>query len=1276
MTGYEHHAGRRCVGLAWNTPLACVAAVIGTATTAMGQLPTGGHTDCATFLFADGVPVLTIDQHVSDCVIDWDTFNIGAGNTVSFLQQSSSWRVLNRVSGAEFSTITGSLTAPGTVYIVNPAGIYFTGGAVVDVGGIYAAAGSMSDTDFMAGVDRFTGLQGEVVNEGSLFGEVVHMIGRRVINDGTIAVNGAVTMIAGENEILISETGGRILVRVDGTDLAHDLAVSPPGTVPPTLTGPAGVDNSGTINASGGQVVLGAGDLYSLAIRNTGAINATGGSAQLAALGGTVIHGGPGNTITADNLAMTGDVLFVDGDIHVQTARFNDPVIVGSNVTILPDTGDTGADSIVFASTVDSQAGEINNLWVESANTEFSGDVGSATRLGHVQITGDAVLGGDVQTAANLTFRGQVALNGATGQTIDTGGILRASGTVSKTGGGDLTLKAVTRIDLEDNVSVTSATGRLTLTSPLIEVVGDVSSANERVVFNGVADVGAVSAALDARFNGDATVGGDVTAGRDTLFFGLATVGGSVSAGDDVQFVAAAVVGENVEALGDDVRFLGTADVGGSVTAFDDVEFFADAVVGSDVTALGLDPTGGNVTFFATADIGGTVTAADDVEFLGTAVVHGDVIAQNDDVTFSGTAEVHGSVTAFDDVEFLGTAVVHGDVIAEHDDVTFFGSAEVHGSVTADDDVDFRQAAFVQGNVTASRDDVLFRAGADVGGNIHARDKAQFDGDAMVGGDVTTFEGDVLFMAGADVGGSVVAGDDAKFTAAASVAGDVTALGDDVQFFSTAQVGGSVTAFDDVQFLADAVVGRDVTAQGLEDSDNSKGNVTFSGTADVGGTVTAADDVTFLGAADLAGDVIAGADLSFGGVTTLTGLTAGAGSDQRLEAGGVLTVAGSLTKTTNGRLTLIGRELMNLNGPLVSAIDDIELNPDGRGTVPDRATIAAAGSVSIVSQAGSIVMGPNEKMTALGDLHLEAARSVTVGDLNSVGDMHVTAAEIFLRTRAPGQVLNFGGVLEPDKGLDFVTASRFFFSVAPQAIGGGPAPAFGSPNTDADALGTLGGFRFTLQLDLGPSVFTRGETILDLQASGFSPVNLAEALAGRQPGPGNRRAEEDVVLSPGQAARLTALGINVRPLRAGEKRSVLSGRYFYNDAFATSGRTLADGRVAINRLSLSAMTTAISRFDQLFLGVHDPDVRSVLASAWDNYAAATDEPDGTGFRRYVESAANHAEALGYLDTLREILDLIGISGLSATELAASTQVILDRAMSPAIPRAHLLQAIE
>jgi hypothetical protein len=328
--------------------------------------------------------------------------------------------------------------------------------------------------------------------------------------------------------------------------------------------------------------------------------------------------------------------------------------------------------------------------------------------------------------------------------------------------------------------------------------------------------------------------------------------------------------------------------------------------------------------------------------------------------------------------------------------------------------------------------------------------------------------------------------------------------------------------------------------------------------------------------------------------------------------------------------------------------------------------------VSIVSQAGSIMMGPNEKMTVLGELHLEAARSITVGDLNSVGDMHVTAPEIFLRTRAPGQVLTFQGSLDTDTGLDLVTNGRFFFSVTPQLLAGGDAPIFGSPNTDADALGTLDAFNFKLLLDLGPGIFTLGETVLDLRAVGFSPANLAEALGGR-PLLSEEAVDEEIVLSPQEAARLAALGIVVRPLNAGEERSVLAGRYFYNDAFTVRGRPLASGPVAVNRLDRSAMVAAIKRFDELLDAV--PDGRGLLSAAWSAYADGSNEPDGAGFRQNLEVTTDRSQALHYLNELREILEQVRISGLSPLEFAAAREAILDRSTPPTVTREQLRQAL-
>ena len=88
--------------------------------------------------------------------------------------------VLNRITGADPSRIDGTLLANGRVYIVNPAGVFFGNGALVDVGQIYAAAGQIANEDFLNGIDHFTDLTGSVINDGAIIAEAVHLIGSQV----------------------------------------------------------------------------------------------------------------------------------------------------------------------------------------------------------------------------------------------------------------------------------------------------------------------------------------------------------------------------------------------------------------------------------------------------------------------------------------------------------------------------------------------------------------------------------------------------------------------------------------------------------------------------------------------------------------------------------------------------------------------------------------------------------------------------------------------------------------------------------------------------------------------------------------------------------------------------------------------------------------------------------------------------------------------------------------------------------------------------------------
>ena len=133
-------------------------------------------------------------------IIEYDSFNIGRRQSVEFVQPGAGARVMNRITGGDPTAIRGSLKSNGIIYIVNPAGVIFGPNSVINVGGMYAAAATISDQDFVQGNDHFTNVQGRVVNHGSITGDsAVALIGRRVANFGSVVADtGTVTMVAGD----------------------------------------------------------------------------------------------------------------------------------------------------------------------------------------------------------------------------------------------------------------------------------------------------------------------------------------------------------------------------------------------------------------------------------------------------------------------------------------------------------------------------------------------------------------------------------------------------------------------------------------------------------------------------------------------------------------------------------------------------------------------------------------------------------------------------------------------------------------------------------------------------------------------------------------------------------------------------------------------------------------------------------------------------------------------------------------------------------------------
>ena len=225
--------------------------------------PTGGTVVAGAATIESAANSTTIHQSSQNAVLNWNTFDIGLGESVRFVQPNSRSIALNRVLGSEPSGILGSLSANGRVFLVNPNGILFGSGAQVNVGGLVASTRDISDADFLAGRYEFIGTSdGAIENYGSInaAGGYVALLGATVSNEGIIAARLGTVALAAGNALTLDVAGDGLLnVQVDS------------GAVD------ALAQNGGLIQADGGRVLLSArsaSHLLHSAINNTGVIQA------------------------------------------------------------------------------------------------------------------------------------------------------------------------------------------------------------------------------------------------------------------------------------------------------------------------------------------------------------------------------------------------------------------------------------------------------------------------------------------------------------------------------------------------------------------------------------------------------------------------------------------------------------------------------------------------------------------------------------------------------------------------------------------------------------------------------------------------------------------------------------------------------------------------------------------------------------------------------------------------------------------------------------------
>jgi len=232
--------------------------------------PVGGNISAGTGAIDQAGTSTTITQQSQSLAIDWQSFNVGTGETVNFIQPNVFSIALNRVLGQDPSSILGNLTANGQVFIINPNGILFGSTAQVNVGGLTASTLNISDADFITGNFSFSngGVAGDITNQGNLTaveGGYIALIAPKVVNEGAITVtsgtvnSGSVLMAAGDQVTLTLNNGSLLSYTLD-----H-------GAID------ALAENKQLIQADGGQIILtakAADVLSNVVVNNTGLIQA------------------------------------------------------------------------------------------------------------------------------------------------------------------------------------------------------------------------------------------------------------------------------------------------------------------------------------------------------------------------------------------------------------------------------------------------------------------------------------------------------------------------------------------------------------------------------------------------------------------------------------------------------------------------------------------------------------------------------------------------------------------------------------------------------------------------------------------------------------------------------------------------------------------------------------------------------------------------------------------------------------------------------------------
>jgi len=534
-----------------------------------------------------GAETVTVNVTGPRAYAEWNDFSLDNGQTFRVTNTSTpdAYIFVNRVTGANFSSINGRVEANGNFWLLNPNGIMVGSTGVFDVGGLMlSTATQLNGEDESTNGAAFLAGNSPAFTLGGAANSIVVQPGAQLLADiGTIAllanqVNVGGTVNAGGGEIAVIGARG-LTVSFDGDLNAFT-----------TLTMDAGGNQVVGAQIDGGdftaaRTVIAAAGMTSgqgnVLLSNGGApfLTFNNGDIELHSRDGDVVNqrriDAPGDlSITAGRIIdfSTGGSAVVAGDYAVAADDFYAGVFsadltgIDSSLSITDTAGGLYVGSLtapgdINLSTTNGGGLTISN-WDPSVPLQSGGDVRLTTTGG-----GDLELAGNLSTGATGTlwldsssgirqtggvastrYVSAQAVNGIQldGANLFGTGSFRNSGAggvavrsdsagfwlgAAQTGSGDVTVTAANGIVL-DGAVVDTDNGNARIDANVSVAGPNIVSASGTVTFNGAIDAGAsimgrnleVTSGAGTTFNG--SVGG--TSALDTLIVnGAATFRGT-----------------------------------------------------------------------------------------------------------------------------------------------------------------------------------------------------------------------------------------------------------------------------------------------------------------------------------------------------------------------------------------------------------------------------------------------------------------------------------------------------------------------------------------------------------------------------------------------------------------------------------------------------------------------------------------------------------------------------------------------------------------------------